>query len=171
MKSMLTIIIINTSARTWSNYTKNYTRCIFNFWTVPVQAVFCISVWLGGWGPSQSTPLCKAPPHLSVQTSPSPSLQQFPLHPRFRPSGCGRHRRGEAQNCRRPTRKSWWGGSNVTTQKRQTNGVRGQGLMLEAHLHHSNQPLHMQPNLFKWSRQNSLLRLCRVSVLNLLLHL
>lgn len=58
-----------------------------------------------------------------------------------------RHRRREAPNCRLPTRKSWWGGSNVTPQKRQTNSMRRQGLreMLKNHLHPNKTSTSLKP--------------------------
>lgn len=48
---------------------------------LPVPGVFCISAWPAGWDPSQSTPPCRAPPHLSAQMSPSPSFWHSAPHP------------------------------------------------------------------------------------------
>lgn len=48
----------------------------------PAPGASCISAWLAGWGPAQSTLPCRAPPRLSAQMSPSPSLRRNPPHPK-----------------------------------------------------------------------------------------
>lgn len=54
-----------------------------SYWGSPAPGAFCISAWLAGWDPEQSTRPCRAPPPRSAQMSPSPSWQHDPLHPKL----------------------------------------------------------------------------------------
>lgn len=92
-----------------------------SYWGSPAPGAFCISVWLAGWDPEQSTRPCRAPPPPSAQMSPSPSWQHDPLHPKR--SSC--EMPGEKPlDCRRAPETEGWhpGGCLKKADKASKNG-------------------------------------------------